>query len=120
MEMMNENSENVTHMTGWKTKLAAFLAATGTALIGLADSVPADDSLAPMIKFIGITIDGLAGAFGLWGIGHKLEKNKSVLVKKKTVPYYVHPMSEKEFEYLEKIRNDRGKGLEKPNSGSIE
>jgi hypothetical protein len=102
-----ENSETVTHMTGWKTKLAAFLAAAGTALIGISESVPTDDSLAPMIKFIGIVIDGLAGAFGIWGIGHKLEKNKSILIQKKTVPYYVHPMNEKEFEILEKMRQEK-------------
>ena len=112
-----ENSETVTHMTGWKTKLAAFLAAAGTAIIGISESVPADDSLVHMIKFIGIVIDGLAGAFGIWGIGHKLEKNKNIIVQKKTIPYYVQPMDEAEFEMIKKMRLE--KSSERPSPPTL-
>lgn len=102
-------------MTGWKTRTASFLAAIGTTLIGLAEGVP-DDSLAPWIRFVGIAIDGFAGAFAIWGIGHKVEKNRPVLIKKQRVPYYVHSIDPQELKLLEEFRESRSskKELEPP------
>lgn len=110
---MTEQIEKSIHMTGWKTKTAAFLFAIGTSLIGLAEGVP-NDNLAPWIQFAGMCIDGLATAFGVWGIGHKLEKNKNVIVQKKTIPYYVHPMNEEEFKVLQKLRETKSSDSNRP------
>jgi hypothetical protein len=71
--------EKVIPMGGWKMKTSAFLAAIGTGLIGLAQAVP-NPKVAPWMSFVGIALDGLAGAFGIWGAGHKLEKNKTVVM----------------------------------------
>lgn len=95
-----------TPMGGWKTKTSSFLAALGTTLIGLAEGVP-DDRLAPWIRFIGIAIDGFAGAFAIWGLGHKMEKSRPVLIQKKKVPYYVHAIDPEELKILEEFRKDK-------------
>lgn len=106
INQLTEEIKKPIPMTGWKTKTAAFLFALGTSLIGLSEGVP-NDNLAPWIRFAGMALDGLATAFGVWGIGHKLEKNKNIIVQKKTVPYYIEPMSEEEFELIKKIRQKK-------------
>jgi hypothetical protein len=96
--------ENTTPMSGWKTKLGAFLIAVAATIKGSAEIFPSPDMI-PWINWFSFIVSGVGGAFTVWGIAHKLEKNNKVIVQKKTVPYYVHPMSPEEFKLLERIRS---------------
>jgi hypothetical protein len=72
-------------MSGWKMKSSAFAASFGTLLIGLAQIVPSPKT-APWLQFAGIAIDGLAATLGIWGAGHKMEKNRDIIMKKSEIP----------------------------------
>ena len=66
-------------MSGWKMKASAVSASFGTLLIGLAQVVPSP-KMAPWLQFAGIAIDGLAATLGIWGAGHKMEKNRDSII----------------------------------------
>jgi hypothetical protein len=66
-------------MSGWKMKSSAFAASIGTLLIGLSQVVPSPKA-APWLQFIGIAIDGAAATLGIWGAGHKMEKNRDIIL----------------------------------------
>ena len=104
-------------MGGWKMKLGSFLIAIGAVTVGSAEVAPYP-GMSPWVKFVGFIVGGVVTAFIAWGAGHKLEKNRSVLVKKKTIPYYVHPMSSDEFKVLEEMR--KSKKVDAPVGGSID
>jgi len=74
-----------TPMSGWKMKTSAFLAAIGTSIIGLGQVVP-NPKVSPWMMFIGVALDGLATAFGIWGAGHKMEKNTAIIMKEPKIP----------------------------------
>ena len=84
-------------MSGWKTKLGAFLIAVAATIKGSAGLIPSPD-VVPWINWFAFIVSGVGGAFAVWGVAHKLEKNNKVLIKKKTVPFYVHPIDKEEFE----------------------
>ncbi len=88
-------------------------------MIGLAEGVP-DDRLAPWIRFFGIAIDGFAGAFAIWGIGHKVEKNRPVLIQKQKIPYYIQAIDPTELKLIEDFRKNKpptpSKELQPPTS----
>ena len=94
----------VNHMSGWKTKLGAFLIAVAATIKGSAGLIPSPDVI-PWINWCAFIVSGVGGAFTVWGIAHKLEKNNKVIVQKKTIPYYVYPMNSEEFKLLEIIRS---------------
>ena len=98
-------------MSGWKMKTGSFMIAIGALIVGSVEVAPMPEII-PWIKFIGFIVGGVGTAFLAWGAGHKMEKNRKVLVKKKTVPYYVHPMGQDEFKLLEAFR--KKKDLEPP------
>lgn len=98
--------EVIKPMTGWKMKLGSFLAAIAAVIVGSAEIAPYP-AMVPWIKFLGFIVGGVGTAFIAWGAGHKLEKNRNVIVQKKTIPYYVHPLDEKEFEILQKMRKEK-------------
>lgn len=110
---LSPSVEKPISMGGWKTKLGAFLIAIAATITGSVGIVPLPE-LIPWIKWLAYMIGGVGSAFTVWGIAHKMEKNRSVLVKKKRVPYYIQPLSSKEFEMLKAIR---GKN---PTVGSVE
>ena len=87
------------HMSGWKTKLDACLIALAATIKGSAGIAPSPEII-PWINWFAFIVSGAGGAFAVWGVAHKLEKNNKVLIKKKTVPYYVHAMNKEEFELL--------------------
>jgi hypothetical protein len=93
-------------MGGWKMKLGSFMVAIGALIIGSSEVAPMPEMI-PWIKFIGFIVGGVGTAFLAWGAGHKMEKNKSVVIQKKKVPYYVHPMSPEEFKLLEAFRSKK-------------
>ena len=66
-------------MSGWKMKSSAFAAYIGTLLIGLSQVVPSPKA-SPWLQFIGIAIDGAAATLGIWGAGHKMEKNRDSII----------------------------------------
>jgi hypothetical protein len=114
------NDENIKSMSGWKMKVGSFLAAIAAVIIGSAEIAPYPEII-PWLKFLGFIVGGVGTAFLAWGAGHKLEKNRNVIVKKKTIPYYVHPMNPEEFKALEKMRESREAGapVKAPVTGSI-
>ena len=101
-----------THMSGWKMKLGSFLIAIGALIVGSGEVAPVPE-MVPWLKFLGFIVGGVGTAFVAWGAGHKIEKNNKVLVKTKTVPYYVHPMSRDEYKVLQTFRS-RPKAPEPP------
>jgi len=73
-------------MTGWKTKAGAIMVAIGGTISGSSKLAPYPD-MEPWLEFIGFIIAGVGGAFTVWGIGHKLEKNNAVInVNARVVP----------------------------------
>jgi len=66
-------------MSGWKMKASAVSASFGTLLIGLAQIIPSP-KVAPWLQFAGIAIDGAAATLGIWGAGHKMEKNRDSII----------------------------------------
>jgi hypothetical protein len=97
------STQNEQPMSGWKTKLGAFLVAIGTVIVGSADLAPTPGMI-PWLKFFGFIVGGVGTAFTVWGIGHKVEKNRSVIVQKKTVPLYVSPLNDEEYKALQDMR----------------
>ena len=73
------NDENVKPMGGWKMKTSAVSASFGTLLIGLAQIVPSP-KVSSWLQFVGIAIDGIAATLGIWGAGHKMEKNRDIII----------------------------------------
>ena len=65
-------------MTGWKTKAGAALIALGGTISASAKLVPHAEA-GPWLEFAGFIVAGLGGAFTVWGIGHKLEKNQTLV-----------------------------------------
>lgn len=70
-------TESTQKMSGWKTKTGTVLLATGSILLGSADLVPAP-TVMPWLKFIGTVLTGIGGSLTAWGVGHKIEKNKTL------------------------------------------
>ena len=102
-EMSEIKVEEKSHMTGWKTKLGSFLLAFAGVSTGASELIPLPEA-SPWCKFVAYVAGGVGTAFITWGMGHKLEKNRNILVEKKRIPYYVHPMHENEFDALETMR----------------
>jgi hypothetical protein len=100
----DNKQEEKRHMTGWKTKLGAILTAISGVIFGISSLVPSVPGNPCLFEFTGYIAVGLGAGFISWGIGHKLEKNRNILVERKRVPYYVHPMNEGEFTALETMR----------------
>lgn len=100
-------------MGGWKMKLGSFLVAIAGVIGGSSEIVPAPEA-APWIKFAAFIVGGVGAAFLAWGAGHKIEKTQPVLVQKKTIPYYVHPLDEAEFKLLEDFRKQKKDGPQPP------
>jgi hypothetical protein len=94
----------IIHMTGWKTKSGAILTAISGVIFGISSLIPSVPGNPCLFEFIGYIAVGLGAGFISWGIGHKLEKNRNILVERKRVPYYIHPMNEGEFTALETMR----------------
>ena len=93
-------------MGGWKMKVGSFMAAIGAVIIGSAEVSPMPEMI-PWVKFLGFIVGGVGTAFLAWGAGHKMEKNRSVVIQKKVVPYYVQPMNPEEFKVLETFRKSK-------------
>jgi hypothetical protein len=98
--------EKRTPMGGWKTKLGAFLVAIATTIGGSAQLLPIPEA-APWITFAAFIVGGIGGAFTIWGIAHKMEKNRPVVIEKKRIPYFIQPMSPDEFKFLETLRKKK-------------
>lgn len=117
------SDETVKPMSGWKMKTGSIMVAVAATITGSAELAPIAGMI-PWIKFAAFLVGGVGAAFLAWGAGHKMEKNRSVLVQKKKMPYYVHPMNDEEFKLLEKFRTTR-KEIQKqplklpPESGEI-
>lgn len=105
--------EVIKPMTGWKMKLGSFLAAIAAVIVGSAEVAPYP-AMIPWAKFLGFIVGGVGTAFIAWGAGHKLEKNRNVIVQKKTIPYYVHPMNEEEFKVIQKMREEKSSKIPDP------
>jgi hypothetical protein len=105
--------QNEQPMSGWKTKLGAFLTAIGAVIVGAAEVAPTPEMI-PWLKFIGFIIGGVGGAFTIWGIAHKVEKNRSVITQKKTVPIYVSPLNDEEYKMLQDMRMAKPKTPKAP------
>lgn len=99
-------AEQQTHMSGWKMKLGSFLVAIGAVIIGSAEVAPVPEMI-PWVKFIGFIVGGIGTAFLAWGAGHKLEKNRSVLIKKQNIPYYIQKIDPDELLLLKKLRGEK-------------
>jgi hypothetical protein len=99
-------------MSGWKTKLGSFLIAAAGVIGGSAEIAPYPE-MVPWIRFIAFIVGGMGSAFLIWGIGHKLEKNRNVLVQKKQIPYYIQKIDPDELALLEELKK-RKKGPEPP------
>lgn len=65
-------------MTGWKTKAGAALIALGGTISASAKLAPHAEA-GPWLEFAGFIVAGFGGAFTVWGIGHKLEKNQTMV-----------------------------------------
>jgi len=62
-------------MTGWKT----WVAVACVALLGALNALAAAGIISPeLVKVADSVLGGLAGAFGLAGLGHKLDKGPVV------------------------------------------
>lgn len=107
-----------TPMSGWKTKLGSFLIAAAGVIGGSAEIAPYPE-MVPWIRFIAFIVGGIGSAFLVWGIGHKVEKSRPVLVQKKRVPYYIQKIDPEELKVLnelarEKVREQKKKSELKP------
>ena len=118
------SDETVKPMGGWKMKAGSIMVAVAATITGSAELAPVPEMI-PWIKFAAFVVGGIGAAFLAWGAGHKMEKNRSVLVKKKTIPYYIHPMNAEEFGLLERFRKNRemlnepAPQLGQPESGGV-
>lgn len=100
-------------MGGWKMKMGSFLIAIAATIGGSAEVAPYPE-MVPWIRFIAFIVGGVGAAFLAWGAGHKMEKNRPVLVKKQKIPYYIQKIDPDELKLLEDIRKQRSNGPEPP------
>lgn len=63
-------------MSGWKTKWGSILLVVGTTIMGASDIAPSLQ-LGEWMDFIGTIATGAGTSLTAWGLGHKLEKNKT-------------------------------------------
>ena len=73
------NSETEIHHLIDSGKAGAGLIALGQVISGSSKFAP-DPDMISWLEFIGYMITGIGGAFTVWGIGHKLEKNQVSVV----------------------------------------
>ena len=69
-------------MSGWKMKSGSFLAAIAAVIIGSAELAPYPGMI-PWLKFLGFVVGGVGTAFIAWGAGHKMEKNRDIILENK-------------------------------------
>lgn len=80
---MSQNAigkEPIKPMTGWKTKWGTILLIVGGAVMGAAEIAP-DANAALWMNFAAKLVTGIGTGLTAWGLGHKLEKNKPVVIQ---------------------------------------
>ena len=93
-------------MGGWKMKLGSLLIAVGALIVGSGEVAPIPE-MVPWLKFVGFIVGGVGTAFLAWGAGHKLEKNRPIIIRKKNVPYYIQKIEPDELKWLEEMRKSK-------------
>jgi hypothetical protein len=78
-KVINQSPAAVSAMSGWKTKYGTIAFGIGASLLAAADVIP-EPTLVAWLKFAGTLLTGLGGATATFGIGHKIEKNRSTTI----------------------------------------